>query len=68
MIKRSRRCLISSKNESMPCLHILAGIAYFEARRRKAGLAEGCWLARKKLWYSCEGVLWRAIKACYCSL
>lgn len=63
-----RRCLRSSKNEWMPCRHILAGMEYFEANRRRARLAEGCWLARKKSWCSCNKVRCKAIKACHCSL
>lgn len=52
----------------MPCRHILAGIAYFWASLRRAGLADGCCDARKKSWCSCRSVRWRAIRACHCSL
>lgn len=42
----------------MPCRHIRAGIAYLGANRRSAGVAVGCWLARKKSWCSWSRARW----------
>lgn len=52
----------------MPWRHILAGMAYFDASLLKAGLADGCWEAKKKSWCSCKRVRCSAINACHCSL
>lgn len=58
----------NSRNEWIPWRHILAGIAYLDASRRRAWLAEGCCEARKKSWCSWSSVLCKAIRACHCSL
>ena len=41
------RCRSNPKKLPMPCCHILAGIAYFNARRFREGLAKGCCEAKK---------------------
>ena len=44
--------LKTSKNEWIPWRHSRAGIEYLVAKRRNAGLAEGCWDVKRKSWCS----------------